>query len=160
MPDDARRVDPTSVFAKTAASVVGEVNEIKQRDLAMIDFLSIQSRDGAVNHNEAVAAYALALLRHLKTEGADTPGLDAVAEDALVRTALLHDVGKHDQEGARLNDPTPAERERAALRQALPLCCPASSPAPVLPRVKPRAGAFSNTRGAYVKVTIQLKVVY
>ncbi len=119
VPDDPRRVDPTSVFAKTAASVVGEVNEIKQRDLAMIDFLSIQSRDGAVNHNEAVAAYALALLRHLKTEGAATAGLDAVAEDALVRTALLHDVGKHDLEGARLNDPSPDEREREALRQAL-----------------------------------------
>ena len=65
----------------------------------------------------AVAAYALALLRHLKTEGAATAGLDAVAEDALVRTALLHDVGKHDLEGARLNDPSPDERERESLRR-------------------------------------------
>ena len=119
LPEDARRIDPTSIFAQSAAGLAGEVNEIKQRDLAMIDFLSIQSRDGAINHNEAVAVFSLALLRHLKTGGAAVAGLDAVDEEALVRSALLHDIGKHAVDGARLNDPSPAEPEREALRQDL-----------------------------------------
>jgi len=116
---DARRVDPTSEFASVAAEVAKEVDQIKRSDLAMIDFLSIQSRDGAINHNEAVAAYAVALLRHLKSSGAALEGLDGLDEAELMRTALLHDVGKHALGGARLNDPAPSEQDREALRRDL-----------------------------------------
>ena len=117
--DDGRRVDPTSEFAAMAAEAAKDVEDLKKRDLAMIDFLSIQSRDGAINHNEAVAAYAVALLRHLISSGAALDGLDRVDETQLMRTALLHDVGKHAIGAERLNDPTPSEQDREILRRDL-----------------------------------------
>lgn len=117
--DDIRRVDPTSEFAAVAEEVAKEVDGLKRRDLAMIDFLSIQSRDGAINHNEAVAAYAVALLRRLKSSGARLDGLDGLDEAELMRTALLHDIGKHALSGARLNEPQPSEQDRETLRQDL-----------------------------------------
>ena len=117
--DDVRRVDPTSEFATVAAEIAKEVDSLKQRDLAMIDFLSVQSRDGAIHHNEAVATYAVALLRHLKSGGAALDGLDGLDEAELMRSALLHDVGKHALSPARLNDPGISEQDREALRRDL-----------------------------------------
>ena len=117
--DDDRRVDPTSEFAALASDIAKEVDDVKRRDLAVIDFLSIQSRDGAINHNEAVAAYAVALLRHLKSSGAALEGLDTLDESELMRIALLHDVGKHALSGTRLNEPTLSEQDREVLRQNL-----------------------------------------
>ncbi|MBI4082114.1 MAG: GAF domain-containing protein, partial [Candidatus Lambdaproteobacteria bacterium] len=93
---DDRRVDPSSVFARSFLSVIDEVYEFRRRHFSMIDFLSLQARDGALSHNEAVAAYALALLRHLKA--LEPPGIAAlqeVSEEQVLALALLHDVGKH-----------------------------------------------------------------
>ncbi len=104
---DARRVDPTSRFAALAPALVARIEAIKTEHLGAIDFLSIQARDGALGHNEAVAAYALGLLGALKDGlgGFTVEGADAVDEDALVALALAHDIGKFAIEPARLNDP-------------------------------------------------------
>ena len=115
---DGRRVDATSSFAANCAAFAEEVEDVKRRQLSMIDFLSIQSRDGALNHNEAVAAYALALLRALK-EGAGAvaaAALDGVDENTLIRAALLHDIGKYAIASETLNQRSLGDAERDRLR--------------------------------------------
>ena len=108
---DTRRIDPSSRFAASCAALSEEVDAFKRARLAMIDFLSVQSRDGALGHNEAVAAYALGLFRTLEPDGVD--------EETLLLAALLHDVGKHTIDGPRLNERALTEPARERLRQDL-----------------------------------------
>ena len=117
--EDARRVDPTSAFHAECLAVVDEVNRFKVEHFSMVDFLSIQSRDGAIRHNEAVAAFALALLRSSRASDAAGPDLEGVDEATLIRAALLHDVGKHTVTVERLNDRAPSSEERERLRDDL-----------------------------------------
>jgi adenylate cyclase len=101
---DGRRVDPSSLFAREWLPALDDVYEYRRRQFSMIDFLSIQSRDGALSHNEAVASYALALLRHLKRQDAGGSGpFAALTEEAVLDLALLHDIGKHALEAGPLN---------------------------------------------------------
>jgi adenylate cyclase len=102
--EDARRVDSTSRFAADYLPVVNEIEAFKQDRLGVIDFISLQARDLALQHNEAVACYAVALLRTLRKDGAAGADLDAIDETALIAAALLHDCGKHALDPARLND--------------------------------------------------------
>ena len=117
--EDSRRIDPTSAFQAEYLAVIDEVNQFKLEHLSMVDFLSIQSRDGALRHNEAVAAFALALLRSLRAGNAEIEGLDAIDEGALMRATLLHDVGKHAVAVERLNDRAPSAEDRERLRDDL-----------------------------------------
>lgn len=116
---DERRIDGTSRFAAEFLEVIDEIEAHKRGRFAMIDFISIQSRDAALMHNEAVASFALALFRELKATEAVASDLDAIDERVLVDLALLHDVGKHAVDTRRLNDPSPSGEERDRLRKAL-----------------------------------------
>jgi hypothetical protein len=111
--EDSRRVDPTSAFARDHAGASDEIAGLKRDCLSMIDFSSIQARDAALGHNEAIAAYVLALSRRI---GADALGMDP--EDLAV-AALVHDLGKHAIDPERLNAPSLSSAERDALRGAL-----------------------------------------
>ncbi|HEY0826720.1 MAG TPA: hypothetical protein VGE40_01375 [Bacilli bacterium] len=87
--------------------------------MQFVDLLSIQSRDGALIHNESVACYSLALLRYIKQKSNSTPTsasssplseniikeLEEMSEEDLVVMALLHDLGKHAIEPSLLNHP-------------------------------------------------------
>lgn len=112
--DDRRRIDPTSRFATAHLAVIDEVETFKRERLGMVDFVSIQARDVALNHNEAVAAFALALLR--ESTAAGVAGAAAVAEDEILAAALVHDLGKHAVEPDRLNAPSLSGEERDRLR--------------------------------------------
>ena len=114
---DNRRVDPSSVFARDFASVVDEIEALKRERLAMIDFPSIQARDVALHHNEAVAAFGLALLRFLKLRHPELA--QGVDERRLVLMALLHDLGKHAIDAERLNRPSLSHSQRDALRNEM-----------------------------------------
>ena len=87
--EDGRRVDPTSRFAAHYLPVIEEVEAIKRDRLGVIDFISLQARDLALQHNEAVASYAVALLRMLRADGADAERWRAVDEASLMTAALL-----------------------------------------------------------------------
>ncbi|MBI2059525.1 MAG: GAF domain-containing protein [Nitrospirae bacterium] len=107
---DANRVDATSRFAKECSSMMDEVSRIKEQQLGMVDFLSIQARDGAILHNETVAALAVALRRFLAGGGAGSGAegrkeAEKVPEGDLMLLALLHDLGKHALSPDRLNQP-------------------------------------------------------
>ena len=117
--EDGRRVDPTSRFAAHYLPVIEEVEAIKRDRLGVIDFISLQARDLALQHNEAVASYAVALLRMLRADGADAERWRAVDEAALMTAALLHDAGKHVVEPARLNDRSLDGAGREKLRRDL-----------------------------------------
>jgi adenylate cyclase len=117
--EDARRVDPTSQFASRYLPVLGEVEELKRDRFAMIDFVSLQARDLALQHNEAVACFAVALLRELRTNGAVADRYKAVNEAELMAAALLHDAGKHVIEQARLNNRNLDAAGRESLRRDL-----------------------------------------
>jgi adenylate cyclase len=117
--EDERRVDPTSRFAADYLSVIEEVEAMKRERLGVIDFISLQARDLALRHNEAVASYAVALLRMLRADGADAERWSAVDEGALMTAALLHDAGKHVVEPARLNDRNLDGAGRERLRRDL-----------------------------------------
>ena len=67
---------------------------MKRERLGVIDFISLQARDLALQHNEAVASYAVALLRMLRADGADAERWRAVDEGALM-TALYAHAGNH-----------------------------------------------------------------
>ncbi len=121
--DDRRRVDPTSAFARAHANLEAEIGEHKAR-LTDVDLRSIQARDGAINHNETVAALALALLRSLRSGMSGLPAglassLADVDEEDLVRLALLHDLGKHALDHGRLNDPNLTHPYIESLRSEL-----------------------------------------
>src|SRR5262249_1844128 len=58
--EDGRRVDPTSQFAARYLPVLDEVDAANRGRFGMIDFVSLQARDLALQHNEAVASYAVA----------------------------------------------------------------------------------------------------
>ncbi len=115
--DDERRIDPTSRFATAHHAVLDAVEAFKRERFAMVDFVSIQARDVALNHNEAVAAFALALLREMKAGGVD--GREAVDENEILAAALVHDLGKHAVEPDRLNAPALSGEERDRLRRDL-----------------------------------------
>ena len=117
--EDSRRVDPTSRFAVHYLPVIEEVEAMKRERLGVIDFISLQARDLALQHNEAVASYAVALLRMLRADGADAERWRAVDEGALMTAALLHDTGKHAVEPARLNDRSLDGASRERLRNDL-----------------------------------------
>jgi class 3 adenylate cyclase len=93
--EDRRRVDPTSRFAADYLPVIKEVEAMKRERLGVIDFISLQARDLALQHNETVASYAVALLRMLRADSTDAERWRAVDEGALMTAALLHDAGKH-----------------------------------------------------------------
>lgn len=117
--DDARRVDPTSRFATDHEAVIDEVEAHKRERLTMIDFISLQARDAALLHNDAVASFALALLWLLRSDVSGEGLWDGVDEQALVAAARLHDVGKHALEPARLNDAALDSDGRDVLRRDL-----------------------------------------
>ena len=117
--EDGRRVDPTSQFAAHYLPVIEEVEAMKRERFAMIDFVSLQARDLALQHNEAVASYAVALLRMLRAGGAAAERWKAVDEGALITAALLHDAGKHVIEPARLNSRSLDAAGRESLRRDL-----------------------------------------
>ncbi len=117
--EDSRRIDPTSRFAVHYLPVIEEVEAMKRERLGVIDFISLQARDLALQHNEAVASYAVALLRMLRADGADAERWRAVDEGALMTAALLHDAGKHVVEPARLNDRSLDGAGRERLRHDL-----------------------------------------
>jgi hypothetical protein len=117
--EDARRVDPTSQFAARYLPVLDEVEAIKRERFAMIDFVSLQARDLALQHNEAVAGYAIALLRMLRAGGAVAERWKAVDEAELIAAALLHDAGKHVIEPGRLNSRNLDVAGRESLRRDL-----------------------------------------
>ena len=117
--EDRRRVDPTSRFAAHYLPVIKEVEAMKRERLGVIDFISLQARDLALQHNEAVASYAVALLRMLRADSADAERWRAVDEGALMTAALLHDAGKHVIGPARLNDRSLDGAGRERLRRDL-----------------------------------------
>ena len=117
--EDGRRVDPTSRFAAHYLPVIEEVEAMKRDRLGVIDFISLQARDLALQHNEAVASYAVALLRMLRADSGDAERWRAVDEGALMTAALLHDTGKHAVEPARLNDRSLDGAGRERLRRDL-----------------------------------------
>ncbi len=102
--EDARRVAATSRFAAEGLLVIEEITAFKRDRLPMIDFVSLQARDLALLHNEAVASYALALLRMLRADPGAAPCWGNVDDATLITAALLHDVGKHAVAPARLNE--------------------------------------------------------
>ena len=117
--EDGRRVDPTSRFAAHYLPVIKEVEAMKCERFGVIDFISLQARDLALQHNEAVASYAVALLRMLRADGAGAERWRAIDEGALMTAALLHDAGKHVVEPARLNDRSLDGAGRERLRHDL-----------------------------------------
>jgi adenylate cyclase len=114
---DERRIDASSRFAEHCGALAEEVSALKRRTFGMFDFTSIQSRDVALGHNEAVATYALALLRALKESAPEM--VDTLSEEMLLAAALLHDVGKFNISAERLNERTPGNQERTKLRADL-----------------------------------------
>ena len=118
--EDRRRVDPTSRFAADYLPVIKEVEAMKRERLGVIDFISLQARDLALQHNEAVASYAVALLRMLCADSADAERWRAVDEGALMTAALLHDTGKHAVEpsAAQRSQPRRRRPREAAPRPA------------------------------------------
>jgi adenylate cyclase len=123
---DPRRVDPTSILAREYRAVADEVYEFRRRNFPMIDFVSLQSRDGSLGHNESVACYATALYRFLSSREAwaadGTLRLKEIQPERLLRIALLHDLGKHALDGTLLNGPCPGTEQKAALRSQLLQC--------------------------------------
>jgi adenylate cyclase len=117
--EDRRRVDPTSRFAADYLPVIKEVEAMKRERLGVIDFISLQARDLALQHNETVASYAVALLRMLRADSTDAERWRAVDEGALMTAALLHDAGKHVIGPARLNDRSLDGAGRERLRRDL-----------------------------------------
>lgn len=114
---DERRIDPTSRFADQCSALAKEVHSFKQNNFSMIDFISIQSRDVSLGHNEAVATYALALYRALKESAPELT--HELSEETILAAALLHDVGKFNIDANRLNERSPGNLERTKLRADL-----------------------------------------
>ncbi len=114
---DERRIDPSSRIAEQCNALVKEVHSFQQNTFSMIDFISIQSRDVSLGHNEAVATYALALYRALKESAPELTS--ELSEETVLAAALLHDVGKFNIDANRLNERTPGNLERTKLRAAL-----------------------------------------
>jgi HD-GYP domain-containing protein (c-di-GMP phosphodiesterase class II) len=117
--EGGRRGDPTSQFAARYLPVLDEVDAAKRERFGMIDFVSLQARDLALQHNEAVASYAVALLRMLRGNDSGVERWKAVDEAELMAAALLHDAGKHAIEPARLNSRNLDVAGRESLRRDL-----------------------------------------
>jgi adenylate cyclase len=111
--NDGRRIDSSSAFAREHTNVVSQVEQLKRDRLAMIDFASIQARDAALGHNEAVGCFVSALAARLPERCADVPVND------LALAALAHDLGKRSIDPERLNRPSLSGAERDALRAEL-----------------------------------------
>ncbi|MBM3517206.1 MAG: hypothetical protein FJX56_04840 [Alphaproteobacteria bacterium] len=113
------RIAPSGRFAAEFQGVIDEGQAFRRERLGMIDFPSLQSREGAFHHNEAVAAYALALLRAAARAGT-LDGSGAVDEASLLAAALLHDVSKDTIDAGRINavglDGAKCDRLREDLR--------------------------------------------
>ena len=105
---DERRIDPSRRFADRCGTLAEEVNSFARSAFGMI---------ARLGHNEAVAAYALALYRALKERAPDVTG--ELAEETVLAAALLHDVGKFDIDAERLNERSPGNQERTQLRADL-----------------------------------------
>ena len=143
--DDSRRVAPTSVFMRDNATTSDIVAGLKRDRLSMIDFASIQARDAALGHNEAVAAYAIALVQRI-----GETALGVAAED-IALAALVHDLGKHAIDAERLNRPSLSAGERDALRADLHAATRADLRSIDLDRLDPIIEGFYRfeaTRGA------------
>lgn len=118
--EDERRVDPSSRFARQHSDCVAAMARMRDEALAAVNFVTIQSRDGAMGHNGAVAAFALALLRSLKEGGGEgAAAYAAISEDNLLQLALLHDIGKHAVDPALLNATDFDARAQQELRTRL-----------------------------------------
>ncbi len=122
---DRRRVDADSLFSSRFGAVVDEVLAFRDSRLSEVDFISVQARDGALGHNETVAAVSLALRRFLVAEGRGAKAAAdaaAVSEEDLLHLAFLHDLGKHALDPMRLNGGllSAAQRDRLVhdLREA------------------------------------------
>lgn len=116
---DQRRIDPTSRFAADHASVIELVDAVKRERFGLVDFVSLQARDLALQHNEAVASYAVALLRVLRSDAASGTRWNGLDEGPLIAASLLHDAGKRFIDPARLNARGLDEVERDRLRRDL-----------------------------------------
>jgi adenylate cyclase len=125
--NDRRRLDETSLFFQKYRDTIQEVESIKEEHFDVVDFTSIQARDGALLHNEAVAAFSLALFRYLRSEDTSpSPEITAlrsqlneISETDLVSFALLHDLGKYSVEHEKLNDTSLEKEERLSLIRLL-----------------------------------------
>jgi len=118
--EDGRRVDPSSRFARQHADCVATMARMRDETLAAVNFVTIQSRDGAMGHNGAVAAFALALLRFLRDGGGERAAdYTELSEDELLQLALLHDIGKHAVDPGMLNANGIDARARQDLRDRL-----------------------------------------
>lgn len=122
--DDRRRIDETSLFFQNYRDIINEVENIKEEHLEVVDFVSIQARDGALLHNEAVAALSLALLRYLRNDAVPDSDqlhseLNEISETELVLFALLHDLGKYSVQHEKLNDASLEKEDRLSLVRLL-----------------------------------------
>jgi adenylate cyclase len=154
--NDTRRVDSTSLFARAHTASVAEVERVKE-ELQAVDFPSIQARDGALQHNEAVAAFALAIARYLRSRPKALPPaymeqVNRIRDEEIVLLALLHDLGKYALDPALLNTPALPVDRRAALvaemRRETEAALEQLSLRELIPRLEPFY-RFEESRGAW-----------
>lgn len=117
--DDPRRFDPSSRFAEMAEALQSEIEAFKAQHLSRVNFVSVQARDGAFYHNETVAILALALQRELRQQDKIPASTSDIDEQAVIRLALVHDLGKRAIDPHRLNERGLSEEERTRLRADL-----------------------------------------
>lgn len=118
---DGRRIDESSRFAGRYLDIFDEVRGFRER-FEMVDFVSIQAKDGALQHNEAAAGIALAFLRYLLAEGVPEPlrsEIAAIDESDLLSLLLLHDLGKYHLEPSLLTDPALSKEAQRNLVESL-----------------------------------------
>lgn len=121
---DDLRVSATSNFCKEQPQLLKKVHEFKEKKLKAIDILSIQTRDGAINHNEAIASYALGLYNYcildLKTHSEEIKkDLLKINRDEIITLGLLHDMGKYAIDRERLNDRNLSPQKTTKLRNEM-----------------------------------------
>lgn len=150
---DRRRFDESSRFSAEWLGVFDDVYRLRER-FDVVDFLSVQTRDGALQHNEAAAGIGLALLRFLRQQ-TDLDGLmqaeiDRMDESELVTLLLLHDLGKHRVDPEELTDPALAKEGRRRLSETLRVqTCAALETLDLAPLQEPlnRLYAYEAARG-------------
>lgn len=119
---DFNRIDKTSLFYTNYLSYIDKIQHYKHEHLKEIDILSVQSHDGAIYHNEAVAAFSTALLDLLKNSA--SLELDSIREDIkkikeedVILLSLLHDVGKYAVNHKELIDPILSQEKKISLSE-------------------------------------------
>lgn len=117
--DDPRRFDPSSRFAEMVTPLQAEIEAFKAQHLSRVNFISVQARDGAFYHNETVAILALALQRELGRQDRLSASTSDIDEQAVIRLALVHDLGKRAIDPRRLNERGLSEEDRTSLRADL-----------------------------------------